>query len=105
MCSDSSKHHSWIGLKHEHTPTNDRVEWRFECHAGGIALAERHVAKRQRARPLPRERHSGCGSINSDDLTRFTHQFCSQEGHVTGPTANVKHTHPGDDPSGVKETA
>jgi hypothetical protein len=31
--------------------------------------------------------------------------LCSQERHVPGTTTNVKHTHPGDDPGGLKETA
>jgi len=100
-----SEHHYWIGLKHEDIPTNDCIERLFECHVGGIALVERKVAERQRARPLPCDRQSLRGSINTDDLARFTNQFCSQEGHVTGTTTNVKHTHPGDNPRGIEEPA
>jgi hypothetical protein len=93
------EHRRGIRLKLEYVATNDGIEGSLERDLARITLAEKHVPQRPGRRARYRCFECCRNPVYADNVALVTHNFRGKKG---GASANVKHTHAGDD-SGFTE--
>jgi hypothetical protein len=97
------EHRRGIFLKLEDVASNDGVEGSLERDLARITFAEKHIPKRPGGRTLSRCFECCRNSIYADNLAFVAHDFRGKKGNIASASANVKHTHAGDDPSFTEE--
>jgi hypothetical protein len=97
------EHRRGIFLKLENVATNDGIEGSLERDLARITLAEEHVPERPSGRALSRCFECCRNPVYADNLALVTHNFRGKKGNIAGASANVKHTHAGDDAGFTEE--